>query len=399
MTRPLAVLAFAVAAASSARAQDFGQQWMDRVTREVMPDRGPLPTRALVHELYMGGIAYYDDNIHLRPDDEEAQTVIAPFIRLRVDYSERQLDAAGDVLASYKRYSPDEEFSDYEQRAFGRIRIVGPRAGAEIAAIVQNVSDPIDAVFADRAERLVVNAFPRASLELTNTLALEVSANAGYVSFWETAFETADNWNVRADFSVVGHLTNGVDLLGQAGVLAIRYAERLGPPDVDGFYGRGGLRGELTPVIHLTALAGWTTAESEDFLSGADGEEVDTADVAVNLRWQLAPKTTFWGDFTRQVAWGGLPDPFSVVNRATVIVESTLTEEMLGRVRGQADFVEGSGGIDKTFYSLAVSATYKLQPQVYLEGGVTWRWGEFDDVPGGYDYENTIVHLGLVVTN
>jgi len=399
MKRTLLAAALALSAAASAGAQDFGQQWVDRVTREIQIDRGPLPTRPVVHEIYMGAIGYYDDNYFLRAKNEESQSAVVPFIRARVDYSERQVDAAADLLASYHRSIPDEEFSDYEQRGFGRLRFVGPRASAEIAAIVQNLSDPVDAVFADRVERLVANAIPRASLELTNTLALEVSANAGYVLFKDDEWETSNNWNSRSDFSVVGHLTNGMDLLGQAGVLAIRYLESAAPPDTDGFYARGGFRGELTQVILVSALAGWVRAESDEFASGLEGEEVQTTDIAFNLQWQMAPKTTLYADFTRVIGFGVDPEPFTVINRVTGILESTLTDDILGRLRGQYDLVDGASDSRRTYVSLSASATYKVQPQVYFEGGVTWRRGDVEAFPADYEYENTIFHLGLIVTN
>jgi hypothetical protein len=399
MKRPLLAAMLALSAARAAAAQDFAQQWIDKVTRETQWDRGPLPTRALAHEIYLGAIAYYDDNVMLDESDEEDQTAVVPFVRVRVDYSERQVDAAADVLASYKRYIPDEEFSDYEQRGFGRVRYVSPRVGLEVAEIIQNVSDPVDAVFADRVERLVSNTYPRASLELSNVLALEISGNIGVVRYWEEEFETSDNWSVRSDFSVVGHLRNGFDLLAQSGVLAIRYLDSAAPPDTDGFYLRGGVRGELTPVILVNALAGWSSAESDDYATGVPGDEEETADVAFNLQWIAAPKTTVWADFTRQFAYGGSTEAFATVNRATLIVESTLTEEITGRLRGQGDLVDGSQGSRRTYFSASASATYRIQPQVYFEGGVTRRWGEAEDLPGDTDWAGTIWHLGIVATN
>jgi hypothetical protein len=401
MKRSFLAAAIVLACALPAAAQDFGQQWIDRVTREIQPDRGPLTMRPVAHEIYMGAIGYYDDNLFLKGDDEEEQTVIVPFIRARVDYSERQIDAALDVLGNYKRYIPDEEFSDYEQRGFGRVRYVSPRVSLEIAEILQNVSDPLDVFFLDRVERLVSTTAPRAALEISNVLAIETAANIGYVKFWDEEYEPSDNWNARTDFSVVGHLTNTIDLIGQAGLLAIRYLDSNGPPDTDGYYARGGLRGELTPVILVHALAGWFFAESDDLATGVEVEDEDGLDLAFSLQWQAAQKTTIYADLTRQLAWGAFPEPYSQFSRATMILESTLTQDILGRLRGQWDLLEGALGSRKVFWSLSASATYKLQPQVYLDAGITHRLGEVEDMPGlaDYDYTNTIFHLGMVVTN
>jgi hypothetical protein len=382
-------------ASSAARAQDFAQSWLDRVTHEAREAAPPSATAAGVR-FVLGALAYHDDNLYLEEDEEDDDWVIVPYLGGRVDYAEPSFDAAADALLSYKRYLDQEDESDDEERVYGRVRFAGAHLQLELAQIFRHESDPIDAVFAERAERFVSDTAPRVGVRFNNLYSMEASANVEWVRFLDDPLNDADNVNVRADLSFIYTGAGGIDFLGQGGVLAIRYRSSDGPPDVDGFYARAGLRGDVMPRLSVEALAGGTRAESDD-LPGADSEEVSTADALVRLKYAATEQVTAWADYTRMVTFAN-PDPFQVVNRWLGIVEYQGADRLVLRGRLQYDDVSGALGTDRTFFSAGASFSYLMEMRATLDGGVTWRTGEVD-VPGGTEFENLIFHVGVAFTN
>lgn len=380
--------------------QDLAADWMDRVSHDVLQSKGPLPTRPLHHTLHMGLLSLYESNVNLEEDDEDGESILVPFLRLRLEYGERQLDAAADVLANYKYYIPDHEHSDEEERVYGRVRFVSPKMELEAAEIFQHVSDPVDVVFADRVDRFVNETIGRARFEAVPGFAVEADVAFGLVRFQEKEFDSGDNWNLRAGAGLALRVSKVMEAVAQAGLLLIDYRYDTGaPPDVDGVYARAGLRGDLLPTLSVTALLGAARAESEDFESGAEGVEDDTGEAALHLRWQAAPKLTLYGDYSRVLAFSAMPEPYQVVNRVIALAEYEATAEVRLRVRAQWDHADGALGIEREWASAGAAVQWQSHPQVFFDAGVQFRWGGVDGAPADYDYEDAIVHLGIVVTN
>ncbi len=380
--------------------QDLASDWMDRVSHDLLQSKGPLPTRPLHHTLHMGLLSLYESNVNLEEDDEDGESILTPFLRLRLEYSERQLDAAADVLANYKYYIPDHEHSDEEERVYGRVRFVSPKMELEAAEIFQHVSDPVDVVFADRVDRFVSDTIGRARVEATPGFALEADVAFGLVRFQEKEFDEGDNWNLRAGAGLALRVSNVMEAVAQAGFLFIDYRYDTGAaPDVDGAWVRGGLRGDLLPTLSVTALLGAARAESEDFESGAEGVEDETGEAALHLRWQASAKLTLYGDYSRMIAFGAAPEPYQVVDRFTALAEIEANQDVRLRIRAQWDHADGALGLERDWASVGAAVQWQTHAQVFFDAGFQYRWGSSDGAPADADYEDAIVHLGIVVTN
>jgi hypothetical protein len=381
----------------AAPAQDFGVDWLDRVSHELREARPPLTNRPVQSRTEIGGLYYYDTNIFLESSDEESDSVAVGFVRGRMDYAEVQMDAALDFLLSYKRYLDEEDETDFEQRLFGRARYAGAQLQAEVAEVLRHESDPIDSVFAERAERWVSDTVPRLFYDFNNLFAAEAAGNIEVVRFEDDPFDDSDNVNIRADASLVYLGAGGIDFLGQAGWISIDYDSR-SAVDADGSYARGGLRGDLSPQLLVEALGGWTKVTSDDLPSG-ENEEHSTGDAIVRVRYLAMDTLTLWGDYLRMITWAGGRDPFQVVNRWVGIVEWQYTDQIGLRARGQYDRADTALGLERTFWSASAGGTYRFREGVVLDVGITWRAGEVRDVPGGDDFDGMIFHAGLVATN
>ncbi|HEX7900641.1 MAG TPA: hypothetical protein VF950_22955 [Planctomycetota bacterium] len=378
--------------------QDLTTEWIDRVSRDTLQAKGPLSFQPLKHTLNLGAFAAYSTNVNLEESDEEGQTVIIPFLRARLEYSERQVDAAADILANWKYYIPDHEASDDEERVYGRIRYVGPRLSLEGAEIFQHVSDPVDVVFADRVDRLLSDTIGRARLEASGTFALEAEVDLGIVRFQEKSFDEGDNWNLRGGLGLAARLTSALELVAEGGAFVIDYRYSTGaPPDAEGLFARGGLRGDLLPSLSLTALVGVARASSDDFASGVEGEEEETGEAAVHLKFEASPVLTLYGDYSRQFTFAVGTDPFQLVNRVVAAAEWDVTGEvrLLGRV--QYDLAETSGGVEREYASAAASLRYRSHEQVFFDTGLTYRRGEVS--PSDFDYDEWVLHVGFLITN
>ncbi len=380
--------------------QDLASEWIDRVSRDVLQAKGPLPVQMLKHTLVMGAYAAWDTNVNLESSDEDEQTVIVPFLSVRLDYSERQFDASADILANWKQYIPDHEASDDEERVYGRIRFIGPRLSIEAAEIFQHVSDPVDVVFADRVDRLLSDTVGLARLEMSSVFGLEADASFGVVRFQEKTFDEGDNWNLRAGLAATARMSSALELVAHAGGFLIdyRYSTDV-PPDAEGLFARGGIRGDLAPTLSLTALAGVARATSDDFASGREGEEEETGEAEVHLRWEASPKLTLFADYSRQFTFAIGTDPFQLVNRGIASGEWNVTDEvrLLGRV--QYDWVETPSGLEREYASTGASVRWRSHEQVFFDIGATFRWSDVSGGPADFDYEDWVFHFGVLITN
>ncbi len=389
----------ALAYLALAAAQDFAVDWLDRVNHEMREARPPFSNRPVQSRSEVGSMYYYDENIFLEEKDEESESVVVPFVHGRMEYAEVQLDMALDFLLSYKRYLDEDDETDFEQRVFGRLRYAGAQFQAELAEVLRHESDPIDSVFADRAERWVSDTVPTLVYDFNNLFSAEASANIEVVRFEDAPFDRSDNLNIRADASLVYRGAGGLEFLGQAGWISIEYDSSSGPPGSRGAYARGGMRGDLTPSLAVEALAGWTEVKSDTLPSG-EKEELPTADALVRIKYLPMEQLTLWGDFTRMITWAGGQDPFQAVNRWVGIAEWQMNQQIGFRGRFQYDYAHTALGIERTFWSAGGSLTYRFREGVLFDAGVTWRAGEVSDVPGGdKEFEGAIFHVGLVATN
>ncbi len=406
------ILVVLLAAPAAALAQDFGTEWMDRVTHERLQDRGPLKPVPVAVTL-SGGLAFYhDDNLFLEDGSEDDDNILIPFVGARVDYAEPEFEVAADLLANYKRYfddSPDNH-SDYEQRFYGRARYLGARMNLELVQLLQNLSDPTDVVFANRIERTVSDTTGRFAWDITRTVAFEAAGHLQVVRFEDKVPSIIENNNLRADGSIVYRVPNGFDWVFQGGYLLIDYEakqSRGGAPDAEGWYGRLGFRGEPNERLRLEALLGFAGVQSSKFLGTAEREEMNTAEAIVRSRFQVVEQVAVTADFSRLVGFAGITgvggnrDPFQIVNRVTAWVDIEPAEKFAVRPRVQYDRAMSSLGIDRDFLALGISATYQVldQPSLVVDAGLTWREGETaGDVVLAQEFENLIFHAGFVVT-
>jgi|ERR1043166_2966472 hypothetical protein len=409
-TRGLVLFFFLASPAASALAQDFGIEWIDRVTHEMERERGPLQASALSWTASAGAAYAYDNNVFLTESNRQHDSVVIPFVRGRLDYAEPHFDASADLLFDYKIYSRLKDSRDDEERFYGRAQYADAAWMAGLSVLVRHESDPVDVVFLDRAAREVVDLVPRVSVDIASNWAVEAGADLQIVHFEDDALANAsDNRNYRADVSLIYRMPLGLSAIAQGGYLAIDYTNHkdaagnpTAPPDVDGFFLRGGIRGDLLEKLWIEALVGYAKAESDDYKGAtlnAPGKNLSTSDILLRAKFEATSLVTLWGDYSRQMAFAGGQDPFEVVNRLLGIVEVKATDLVSLRGRVQFDRVDSALGVLRDFFS--VSASGQVRPHEYLvvDGGVTWRWGKTSGaVAVDEKFSDTIVHVGVALT-
>jgi hypothetical protein len=404
MRRSFAAVVFAVALPAVARAQDFGREWLDRVTHEVQTERGPLATKAVEWHA-VGGVEYYhDDNIFLSDKNEIDDSIVIPFVGASIEYSESRFEIRAEFLGNYKLYSDSdlEDADDDEERFYVKLRQVGSKYSLEVVEILTHLSDPLDVVFVDRAVRWVSQTIPRLSMDLSPKLAAELGANVGVVRYEDRVFSDAfDNDNIRVDGTLVYRGPWGMDFLAQGGWQEISYVASQAdgaPPDAWGYYVRGGVRGELLPTLMMEVLAGGSHIESDYYSGTRLDEEDEGGDVSVDLRWQALPTLTLTGDYSRQFTFAGAGDPYQTVNRVLFLAGLELTEYVTVRGRFQFDHSKTTSGVERDYWATGGSVTIKPVPWAMIDGGVTFRAGEAESGGLETEYDNLIFHVGLALT-
>lgn len=379
----VAALVFAVLLPSTeARAQDFGQTWIDRITHELEQERGPLQPKPFNWTAEVGINYAFDNNVFLTETNKESDSIIIPFIQAGFTYGEPKFDVEASLLANYKFYA-SEDADDDEERLYFRARQTASRWNFEISEIFQNVSDPSGLLFLDRVSRIVSNTVPKIAFDIGRSWAIETGANIQIVRYEDEAFSTAqENNNFNIDVNVVYRTPWAWDAVAQFGYYNINYiADQSvgGAPDAFGYYYRAGFRGELIQRLTLEAMAGWTTVETDFFIATGNDIEEGTWSAIVNLRFEATETLNFFLDFARQYTFFGLGDPFQELNTLSVYAKYQATETFTLSARAQADLAESSLNIRRFYYSLGVNANYKITSQWIADLGATYRGGKIEN--------------------
>ena len=401
MRKFAAVALWLAALSGSALAQDFGPGWLDRVTFDMQRERGPLEGRPLEIRTWVGAFFYHDDNVFLEEKNEDSDSVFIPYARVVLEYADPISDVRVDFTANHKIYSDLDDINDDEQRLFVRGRQSESDYSFEVAEVLRRESEPVDSLFLDRYKRLVSDTFARASVEVAPGWSAEATATLQVVNYERGPFDdTTNNNNVRAGGAVIYHTPEGIDLVGEGGYVGIFYRadrEEGAPPDVWGYYGRGGVRGEPIPGLVVEALAGVSDVESDYFFGTTKSEEDTTLDASFRVSYEATPELTVNGAFVRRHTHGGNGDPFQTVNRAIARFVVEPYEMVTLIARGQADFVESALGVEREFFTAGVTATYEVMRYVVLDAGVTMRRGEVTEVVPPIresEFDNVIFYIG-----
>lgn len=390
--------------AATASAQDFGQEWMDRVTHQLEQEQAPLRPQPFEMKFFAGERVYYDNNVYLEENEKDGDTVLVSYGNVRLAYVEENFDAALDLLANYNYYVHEEDARDHEERLYGRARWAGSRLQFEIAEIFRRESDPfIDPQVVERVERIVSDTVPRVALEVTNLLSFELNGDVQFVKFTEKTFEAGDNMNVRAGLMGAYRLPSGMQILADGGYILINYLndptddKNPGPPDAQGGYARAGFRGDMQQRIFLSVLAGVTSAASEGVSElDIDRKSSTTADIEMHMRFEASEKTAMFFDYSRRIGFGA-GESFEIINRVVVGLEYAANEKLKFIGRGQYDYVHGLEGVNRDYGSVSAGATYTLFENLILDAGVTYRNGGLKD-GGDVWFSDTIVSAGAALT-
>ncbi len=400
LTSAVALFALAV---SSAWGQDYGREWMDRVVRQLEQEKAPLSPKPLDVRFFAGERVFWDSNVYLQDEDEKDDTIFVTFGNVRLDYAEENFDAALDLQANYNYYVHEDDASGHEERLFGRARWAGSDVQVELSEIFRRESDPyIDPTIVERVERIVTTTVPRVSVWVTKVVMVEANGEIQYVKFDEDIFEGSDNLSWRAGLLGSYELPSGIQVLVDGGILGIDYTndptddEHPGMPDVEGYYVRGGFRGDAHQKLYMSLLAGVTRAASDSVSElGIKSQRRTTGDVSAILRFEASERVTIHFDFTRRVSFGSWSS-YAIVNRAAGGLDYAAAEKLKVTIRGQYDLVQSPDYADREYGSISAGANYTVFDNLVLDATATYRQGKIDGT--NIDFVDGIISVGAAVT-
>jgi len=417
MGKIIAAVAVLLAVPLAASAQDFGTEWLDRVVHERETDRGPLKQHAAEWTGSGGVDVFYDNNVLLRDTGNPAakkvgDAVIVPFVGGRLYYSEPRFEAWADLLLDYKNYFSKkydttnnlDHDSGFDERFDGHVRYVDARFTISADELLRHDSDPTDVVFLNRETRTISDTHAHGTYDFTKSVTLEADMIYEVVRYNDQPFSNEfDNENWRLAGALVYRQSNGYDWLVQYGYIDIFYHHsQVGgaPPDATGYFVHAGFRGELTQQLSVEALVGWVHVESDRFLGTPSHTGITTADLAINVRYEVSQVVRAYADLTRTVGFAGEDgSPFQTVTAFALIAEWDAAENFMLRGRVQWDHAETALGIASDYRSYSITGSYKFAEHFMAELGGTYRNGESRGaVVATARFNDAIGHLGVVLT-
>src|SRR5438105_14732363 len=94
---PLGVFLLATIVPAIARAQDYGRDWLDRVTHQMIEEDAPLAPHPFSYKASVGELYQYDSNIFLTDTDRKADSIFLTFAQARFNLAQPNFDAAADL--------------------------------------------------------------------------------------------------------------------------------------------------------------------------------------------------------------------------------------------------------------------------------------------------------------
>jgi hypothetical protein len=377
-----AVVLAALLPAGEARAQDFGQTWIDRITHELEQERGPLQAKPFAFTAEGGVNLAHDSNVFLTQTSKKSDTIIIPFVQAGFTYGEPRFDLEASALVDYKDYLKEKASGD-EERVFLRARQTASRWNFEISEIFQNVIDPSGVLFLNRVRHIVSNTVPKLAFDIGRSWGIETSGNIQIVRFKDQPYSSQqENNNFSLDLTGVYRTPWAFDLVAQIGYYNINYLESQvngGTPDAFGYYYRVGFRGQVVERLTLEALIGYTDAHSDFFVSTGNDINKRNLGAILNLRWEATEKLNLFFDFARQYAFEGFGDPFQLLNTVSVYAKYELTDVITTSLRLQADISDSALNVRRTYYAAALAGTYKITEHIVADAGVTYRGGKTEN--------------------
>jgi hypothetical protein len=409
-TSALAVF-LALAAMTRASAQDVGAQWVDRITRELQADRLPVTQPSQFTYGADAGLQYaYDSNIFLTQNDRTSDEIWIPFVQANAAYAEPQWEVSGDLMVDYKYYVHTHNARDTEERVMLKGGYAGPVVGGSLVQLIRNESDPLDATFANRDQRLVSDTLPRAYVELTPIFAVEADGLVEIVRFKDqTLADGRDNTNYNGALSLVYKTQVSIDFIVKGGLRYIHYTggkdpqgNPLAPPNVTAEYFMSGVRGELRPDLTVDALVGGEHISTGAFdfvtMPGHDSIHHNTMNAAVWLRYKAVERLTASVGYTRDVGFLGGEDPYQLVDSIVLLADYHAMEQVLLQANVQYSRANSALAVHRTYSSAGLIATWRPLEHVVIDGGVTGRFGDVTGtVATDVRYTDLILQLGVAL--
>jgi hypothetical protein len=401
----LAVIAGMVTAllpAREAAAQDFGQEWIDRITHEQQQERGPLSPKAFNWTGDVGAQYAYDNNIFLTQTGKKSDNIIIPFVQAGLSYAEQRFEVEASLLANYKIYTKNEDTSHDEERFFLHARQVGNRWNFEVSQLFVNVSDPSGVVFLNRVTRNVSTTTPKVAFDIARNWTFELDGAIQTVRFVDQFYSQGqENDNFRIAGSLVYRTSLGFDLVGQFGYYHVNYLqprdEPHGTPDFFGYIATGGFRGQIFERLSLEGQIGYMSAQTDFFPNGAVINDSNLT-VTANFRYEASQTVTFFLDFQRLYTFNGFGDPFQLVNSAVIIGQLEMSEGFTLRARAQYDRSESALKQNRDYLNGNVGASYKIGSHWLIDGSAGYRWGKTDSGPAETKFNDVLFQLGVAFT-
>jgi hypothetical protein len=378
-------------------AQDFGKTWIDRVTHELIEDDTQLSPHPVEWGFTAGELYSYDSNVFLTKDNRTNDSIFTTFAGGNVKFAQPNFDAEADLLVNYNAFASTKNIDADEERFFGRIRYQGTQVTLSLAEIFRRESSPTDATFTTRVSRFLSNTTPLIVFKASEVVAIEFQSDLQYINYLRQNYSIADNFNTRS-LLTLAYTTgwNNMDLLVQGGYWQVTYQDQFAPPDAGGFIGRLGARGEVSPNLHVIALAGITNADSNNYVGTNYNTQLTTMDAEFHFAYTPNENTTYWADYSRRFGFSADGAAYQVVDSAGLTGQLALREDFKMTSRLEYDRVHDALGLRRAYYSIGMGAEYKIHPHITLDAGITWRWGVTPDVPAA-GFGDAILSLGAAV--
>jgi hypothetical protein len=389
--------AFTLLTAASASAQDFGTDWIDRVTHELIEEQAPLNPHPLEFHASVGELYSYDTNIFLTNTGREHDSIFTTFGVLSLKYAQPEFDAEANLTVNYNAYIQNSDASADEERFFGRIRYQGSSLSLQLAEIVRRESSPTDVIFIKRVSRFLSSTTPIIAWKITPVVALEAQSDVQLVRFLRTGFENGDNFNTRS--TLTGAYTTGwndIEALLQLGYTTINYRLNTAAPDAGGFFIRAGARGELSPNLYLLALVGYSSASSDDIPGTNVNFDINTMDADIHLAYTVTDKITAYADYSRRITFA-IATSFEVVDSSAIIVRAAMREDLTLKARLQYDRAHPVPGPVRSYSAAGAGLEYRVLEHLQIEGNLTYRMGRTQGDSAG-DFGDGIFSVGIVGT-
>ena len=334
----------------------------------------------------------YDDNIFLDEIDKEADEIFKSLFGAKLGYYLTRGKISLDYLGTSKKYNTWSDLNILEHDALLGTAFKSRRVTIKIDDHWRKMADPMEVLIEKPLERTHNNLTLSGSLKFERT-SWELNHSKQTVDFDDENYQFINNNEQRTELTFFHNFKPRLRILFECSQGTLDYEEETFL-DSSFFSLRGGLKGELTPRIHLLIKLGYHQRATKKDPTTGEKEIIKIPEIIGSCQYEITPLIILSGNLIQSTQYATRSD-FQSTKKLTLKIEKQQTPNLVlsSELTGENTRPLNESSVSRLNWQTVVA--YKLNRKIKIDLGYRFRQNKSRE--STRDYENSIWQAGATI--